>query len=337
VLPKKPEPTIFSIGTKAYFENPTSDILAFYLDPIKPHGFGANVLEALLWCADQCLTNKLTLARTTHRELTTDTGSRIDIVIEGNDWVVAIENKIHATESNPFDEYTGHLERTYATKKILTILLSARPGEDIGAWKRITYKEFLDSVRKRVPTSMLEDSANKWAIFFRDFLLSLETEATLMEIEPSQTDFVEQHYGTIVQLCELVESYHKHLIDEATMNLTSALLNVKVRSKVEQWDAGPALRFYMDSWPSESNITLVVGSKETGLDFWLQAYAYIADQSIKTGELTFAPNLEYWTETRGSWRCWRTIGKWSSRADVLRELGKLAVVFNQFLLEMPPI
>lgn len=42
------EPTIFSIGSKGYYENPTTDILAFFLDDKASHGLGSLVLEALV-------------------------------------------------------------------------------------------------------------------------------------------------------------------------------------------------------------------------------------------------------------------------------------------------
>ena len=41
------EKTIFSIGGRGHYENPTSDILAFYLDPEAEHQLGSLVLDSL--------------------------------------------------------------------------------------------------------------------------------------------------------------------------------------------------------------------------------------------------------------------------------------------------
>ena len=41
------EKTIFSIGCRGHYENPTSDILAFYLDPEAEHQLGSLVLDSL--------------------------------------------------------------------------------------------------------------------------------------------------------------------------------------------------------------------------------------------------------------------------------------------------
>jgi hypothetical protein len=42
------EKTIFDIGGKGYFENPLTDLLAFYSDPDEEHGFGDILIQELL-------------------------------------------------------------------------------------------------------------------------------------------------------------------------------------------------------------------------------------------------------------------------------------------------
>ena len=42
------EKTFFSIGGRGYYEDPTSDVLAFYLDPNEEHGLGDLVLQSLV-------------------------------------------------------------------------------------------------------------------------------------------------------------------------------------------------------------------------------------------------------------------------------------------------
>lgn len=45
--PEIPEQTIFSIGGRGYYENPTSDVLAFFCDSEGTHGLGNLMMEAL--------------------------------------------------------------------------------------------------------------------------------------------------------------------------------------------------------------------------------------------------------------------------------------------------
>lgn len=45
--PETPELTIFGIGSRGYYENPTSDVLAFFCDSEGDHGLGNLMTEAL--------------------------------------------------------------------------------------------------------------------------------------------------------------------------------------------------------------------------------------------------------------------------------------------------
>ncbi|MFP3398822.1 PD-(D/E)XK nuclease family protein, partial [Brevibacterium sp. SIMBA_078] len=42
------------------------------------------------------------------REVTTKSNKRIDLLLEGNDWVMVIENKIYHHQVNPFKTYQKH-------------------------------------------------------------------------------------------------------------------------------------------------------------------------------------------------------------------------------------
>ncbi len=47
-----PEPTIFSIGGRGYYENVNTDMLAFFMDPNQPHGLGDQILECFFEALD---------------------------------------------------------------------------------------------------------------------------------------------------------------------------------------------------------------------------------------------------------------------------------------------
>ncbi|MEG7266187.1 hypothetical protein V1993_31095, partial [Pseudomonas aeruginosa] len=44
------EPSIFALGGRGYYENPTTDLLAFFLNPAQVHGLEECFLTALLNC-----------------------------------------------------------------------------------------------------------------------------------------------------------------------------------------------------------------------------------------------------------------------------------------------
>ncbi len=104
-LPARVErpPTFMEIAGYPHYENVCSNVLAFYLDPQQPHGLGTLLLDALaraggIASPDEGIGGNVSV----EREVITDAGNRIDIVIESDAHAIVIENKIRAAVSNPF-------------------------------------------------------------------------------------------------------------------------------------------------------------------------------------------------------------------------------------------
>jgi hypothetical protein len=94
-----------------HYENVCSNILAFYLDPEEVHGLGTLVLDALarvgsIAAADEGVGGNVSV----EREVITDNGNRIDILIETDAHAILIENKIYASVENPLKDYAAYLD-----------------------------------------------------------------------------------------------------------------------------------------------------------------------------------------------------------------------------------
>lgn len=91
-------------------ENKYSEILAFFLDPVQPHGQGDVFLRAFLDYLG--LQNVSTAEVSVKCEQVIDSNRRIDILISMKDFVIAIENKVWANDqSNQLKDYSGFLNR----------------------------------------------------------------------------------------------------------------------------------------------------------------------------------------------------------------------------------
>ncbi|WP_097161373.1 PD-(D/E)XK nuclease family protein [Enterobacter sp. CC120223-11] len=90
--PNKTELNLFSIGAQGHYENPISDLLAFFIDPDAGHNLSTLMLEAFMECLPG--THGVALSSQPSCEVMTITGSRIDILLESEEWVMALENKI---------------------------------------------------------------------------------------------------------------------------------------------------------------------------------------------------------------------------------------------------
>ncbi|MCW1874982.1 PD-(D/E)XK nuclease family protein [Erwinia sp. INIA-01] len=76
---EKSETNIFSVGARGHYENPVSDLLAFFIDPDAPHGLNTLVLGAFL----ECLSSDVdaSLLSPPAREVMTQKGTRIDLLL----------------------------------------------------------------------------------------------------------------------------------------------------------------------------------------------------------------------------------------------------------------
>jgi hypothetical protein len=96
-------PNIFEISGFPHYENVFSNVFAFFL------GKCPYVLKALLDCIDIVFQIGYDDVMTVNREEKTETGKRIDIVINTNKFVIGIENKIYAPLYNDTTNYYNHL------------------------------------------------------------------------------------------------------------------------------------------------------------------------------------------------------------------------------------
>ena len=78
-------------------KNVCSNILAFFLEPGRPHGLGTLFLDAIAQIgAIQNQGEAIDSNISVDREARTDAGNRIDILVQSDSHVILIENKIFA-------------------------------------------------------------------------------------------------------------------------------------------------------------------------------------------------------------------------------------------------
>ena len=206
------ERNIFNIGGRGHYENPISDVLAFFCDSREVHGFGTYVVKALFRALpDQKKVDMIRNAQGNEQdpfeivsvqreELTTqsdqDDQKRIDIVLEGHQWVMTIENKIWHDQINPFDTYRDHIYKKYKKKSVYEFVVLSPSGTVTenakDHWQGISYEKLVASIKsEKIPSQNFTDQPfNKWPIMFRDFILNLEEETMNDRIDPKAMRYV---------------------------------------------------------------------------------------------------------------------------------------------------
>ena len=134
----KREMTFFDTALRKHYENPTTELLSFFLNSENEHGLHGVFYQGLLaalaadgtadWNADawgdvQCV----------QTEVVTDKG-RIDLLIETDRAVLAIECKIGHHQNNPFVDYQQYVQKNYAKEDTVLLILCVDGKSHIKDW-----------------------------------------------------------------------------------------------------------------------------------------------------------------------------------------------------------
>jgi hypothetical protein len=124
IRPKREE-TLLSVMGTGHYENPLSDLLAFFLKPQAELGLGLIFLRSLLSCIDADLQITEAVGISVQREAQTQDAKRPDFILQGSTWLLMIEHKVWSGQNNPFASYED-LAKTLSggQKQVLYAVLS---------------------------------------------------------------------------------------------------------------------------------------------------------------------------------------------------------------------
>lgn len=272
------ERNIFSICGRGHYENPISDLLAFFIDPSEEHRFGDLFLTSLFEVAG--LTPPTGPCRPPPtREECTNLGNRIDLVVDGDDWVLVIENKIRHQVINPLDDYVRHINNRSGTEVVknghFIILCAREPQAPPSPWRTVTWRSYVDRIKQNLASRLTEPRNMKWQIIVREFLLNIEQECGDDRVKEERIKFVQSNYKQVVELEEMRREYIAYLTERGYAALREAHCE-NHDSRQQGWkENGLAIRFYSSSWGQKTNIALVL-RKDGQLE--IQAYIYDVDE-----------------------------------------------------------
>lgn len=215
-LPQDRETAIFELGGRGHYENPTTDLLAFFLNPDADHGLRDLFLSAFLECIGEGNSQLDMSCVKIWREEPTANQNRIDLLILGQDWCLIIENKIYHGPSNPFRDYEAHAEKLGKEKKLFSILAPKKILPPTGSatpdlWKPVAYKEYLQKLQDRMATKFFDVPFSKWHVFAREFILHIKNELYNPPMKPEDAEFVENHAAELIQARILLQHYPGYL------------------------------------------------------------------------------------------------------------------------------
>ena len=208
-LPVHPKhlPTLMEIAGCAHKENECSNILAFFLDSGSPHGLGTLFLDAIAQIGGiQNQGGAIDSNLSVEREVTTDKGNRIDILIQSDSHVIVIENKIFAPANNPFPDYATFAETLKPQGRHISKFLLTRTPNNAGCahgFRNVRHGEFVNQIRVLLG-QYVAGAETRYLTFMLDFLNTLDYLQRGMVMDPDFREFLARHLDdveTLVRRC----------------------------------------------------------------------------------------------------------------------------------------
>ena len=235
LVSSKAEPTFMQLTDYPHSENVCSNVLAFFLNTEECHGFGSLFIKSLLECAGK--DSHCYATEAVEREMTTDIGNRIDIFIETDKYLIAIENKLYSNINNPLGDYRAHVSGLsgMSEKSPLLILLTLKEEKtDEPAFVNITYSELFAMVKKNMGTYIVSAST-KWIVMLNDFIRTMDELRDGTALDGEFISFYNEHEESILALMEAQKNLSRAM--KAKLKAVTSLLLFCRKPSKEYWYA----------------------------------------------------------------------------------------------------
>ncbi len=298
------EPSIFALGGRGYYENPTTDLLAFFLNPAQVHGLEECFLTALLNCLPNTSMLTPSLRAAPQREVVTHNSNRIDLVLPGDGWDLLLENKIFHGQVNPFDDYEAFAQRELndGERPLVYAVLSPSGKSMRAAWHGLSYVQFIEAARQQLAQRMLTHPVDKWQVFARDFLLHLENITVEKAMDAKAVNFVIEHLHEINKLTRLKDQVIDALDAKVLDKLDAEVPGYARYTRRHNWKNGPALRYASDNWKTWSDVVLYLSGANSTMKPSVRVYLCDVDEALQEqGRKLFTGNeTKAWSEGKNN-------------------------------------
>jgi hypothetical protein len=312
IRPKREE-TLLSVMGMGHYENPLSDLLAFFLKPQAEHGLGLLFLRSFLSCINADLQITEAAGISVHREAQTQDAKRPDFILQGSTWLLMIEHKVWHGQNNPFASYE-ELAKTLigGHKKVLYAVLSPH-GESVREnWLPVSYPQFTASLRTALNQHLLHARATKWTLLAEEVLLHIETHIlpikTIMTDEEAQ--FVEEHESAVDQVARMAEQYLEWLQGKLRSALEQAMPGQEFATKPEGW----GIRCSSQARWAGADVVLLKGNN-------------VRMNLPATHDIGTYPELR--REPGAKWQYWETTSDNPSRAQGIETVVRFGLRLNE--------
>lgn len=225
---KIPEPkkakTFLEICGYPHYENVCSNILKYFLNPKNEHGLNDLVLNALVKIIDEKFKFDIDFHNINiEREFRTINNNRLDILIQTDNYVIGIENKIHHSLNNDLIDYSKTIQSycTRNSKTPINIILSLYKlsyPEDIkkaneANFMNITYEELFRSIKQNLGNH-IHSYSPIYLNYLTDFIKTIQNlKPTAME-NRRLNKFIRENFQEIEYITSKFNEYQYSTFDK---------------------------------------------------------------------------------------------------------------------------
>lgn len=318
------EMNFFDVGVRGHFENPTTELLSFFLDSAKPHDLGDSFFKGLeATIAKDKILLDLGELESVETEVMTQNGKRIDLVVETENALILIECKIYHHQNNPFDEYTAFGNHRISKpnqdstpKKLikLVLCLSGKVSPQLVAedWQGVSYNDLVQHIEKNLSTTILNNPYNKWALFAREFLFHLKGLDTMTKINENEINFLTENLSEFAQLGNYIyNDLMSKIGQQIKLKLnTSDLQDFDCKVKHDKWYGyDPIIRFSNLNWSTGSDAVLWLKANDSEVAYKINLHiGKQSDELVEQfknmiGNVLLSAGSEPWYETNKTYWC----------------------------------
>lgn len=227
--------TYFDICGYPHYENVVSNVLAFFFDPAKPHGLRNICIEALLNISNPEI-ERIDELWEIEREVRTDKGTFIDILLKNEEYVILIENKVYADLYNDLEGYLSYVNKQFQEQQIVPIVLCLHTPafNHVSGFHVITYEQYFAKLRFYL-ANKIETADFRYMQILTDLMVNMKKLKEGTKMDDKFIEFVSKHDEELIELVKKIKSYRDTL--RKKVKEVNGLLPDEVNGvKLKKWE-----------------------------------------------------------------------------------------------------
>ena len=209
ITTERPEKNIFDICGFPHYEVVVSNILAFFFDSNEKHHLNELFVKSLI---DSGVPGEINdFQFNVEREVRTDKGGFIDILLYNETHCLVIENKIFASLYNDLDDYLKYAEDYKGVKPIGIVLSLYNININHPRFINITYSIFVKNLKKNLGF-YLSNGHNKFIFLLLELISNLEyLYSAEVSMDNNFVEFLKNNKEAVVSLAKKLKNFHDDL------------------------------------------------------------------------------------------------------------------------------